>query len=43
MKPADIKSSNEDPKFKIANIGRYQNIKIFLQKVALQIVPKKFL
>ena len=50
MKPVDLKSStyidsnkehkDKDPKFKII---KYQNIKIFLQKVTLQIGLKKFL
>ena len=53
MKPADVKSStyidsskeinNKDPKFKIGDIVRYQNIKTFLQKAMFQIGLKVFL
>ena len=59
MKPVDVKSNtyidsskevnNKDPKFKIGDIVRIPNIKIFLQKVTfqvgltLQIGLKKFL
>ena len=36
--------NNKDPKFKISDIVRiYQHIKIFLQKVTLQVVQKRFL
>ena len=55
MKPVDVKSNtyinssketnNKDPKSKIGNILllKYQNIKIFLQRVKFQIGLKKFL
>ena len=55
MKPVDVKSNTyidsskemniKDPKFKIPNLKllEYENIKIFLQKVALQIGLKKIL
>ena len=55
MKPVDVKSNTyidsskemniKDPKFKIPNLKllEFENIKIFLQKVALQIGLKKIL
>ena len=53
MKPVDLKSNTyidsskeineKDPKFKIVILLECQNIKIFLQNVALQISQKKFL
>ena len=52
IKPVDVKSStyivsskeinNKDFKFKLAILLEYQNIKIFLQKVTLQVGLKKF-
>ena len=53
MKPVDVKLSSyidsikeinyQDPKFKIGDIVKYQNIKIFLKKAMFQIGLKKFL
>ena len=49
MKPVDVKSSTLVKKIikilnlKLVILSEYQNIKIFLQKVTLQIVLKKFL
>ena len=49
MKPVDVKSSSLVKKIikilnlKLVVLSEYQNIKIFLQKVTLQIVLKKFL
>ena len=53
MKPVDVKSStyinsnkevdDEDPKFKIGDIVRYQNVKTFLQNAMFQIGLKTFL
>ena len=52
MKPVDVKSStyinysketnDKDTKFKLVILLEYQNIKILLQNVTLQISPKKF-
>ena len=52
IKPVDVKSNtyinssneinNKDPKLKLVILTEYQNIKIFLQKVILQIGQKKF-
>ena len=53
MKPVDLKSNTyidssreineKDSKFEISDIVRYQNTKMFLKKVALQIGLKNFL
>ena len=52
MKPVDVKpgmyivfnkeNNKESPKFKIGDILKHQNIKLFLQKVLFQIGLKKF-
>ena len=52
MKPVDVKpgmyivfnkeNNKESPKFKIADMLKHQNIKLFLQKVLFQIGLKKF-
>ena len=53
MKPFDVTSSTyidfvkknnkEDPKFKVNEFKKYQNIEIFLQNLTFQIGLKKFL
>ena len=53
MKPVDVKKNtyadsskdinDKDPKLKLAVLLEYQNIKVFLQEVTLQICLKKFL
>ena len=53
MKPFDVtsstyidfvkKNSKEDPKFKVNEFKKYQNIEIFLQNLTFQIGLKKFL
>ena len=53
MKPVDVNSSTytdfnkennkEDPKFEVVDRVRISNTKIFLQKVTLEIVLRKFL
>ena len=53
MKPADVKSNTniysskeingKNPKFKIGDTVRISNIKMFLQKITLQIGVKNFL
>ena len=52
MKPVYVKSSTyidfggknnkKDPKFKVVTMKKYQNVKIFLPKLTLQIGVKKF-
>ena len=52
MKPVEVKSNtyidsskeinNKDPKFKLVILLEYQNLKIFLQKLTLQIGLRKF-
>ena len=52
IKPVDVKfntsiefgseNNEKNPKFEIVTMGEYRNIKTFLQKVTLQIVPKNF-
>ena len=39
----DKETNDKDPKFKIVILLEYQNIKIFLQYITLQIGLKKFL
>ena len=53
MKPVDVKTNifaesskeinDKDPKSKLVALLEYQNIKVFLQEVTLQICLKKFL